>query len=1517
MLGILKFLFRKILVIGAQQKYQKKVKVLATVALVISLVTNLIGAPFLGLPEALAAPYTWTQTAWDATASSSVYASHNTDQTGWTKYEAKESGIDTTSTVGQISAATASSSWADTDFTGATAATTTISLGNTTLSKGSASWATSTVQTTDSVGQYSSIKAIDANTIFISYFDDAPNYDLKFAKSINGGTSWTTSTVDATGVVGYYTSIAALDANTIFISYYEYYCGDDGEGGCDASSYVRVKFAKSINGGTSWTTSTIQTIAGYSTSSGTSITVVDANTIFISYYTGDLVVAKSINGGTSWTTITVDSIGYVGYDSSITALDANTLFISYYDLTNTNLKFANSANGGTSWTLSTLDATGDVGQWTSIKALDTNTIFISYGDVTNIKLKFAKSTDGGTSWTTSTADATPNTGWGPTSITALDANTIFISHYRASVYDLKFAQSTNGGTNWTTSTLDSIGDVGLYSSIAALDASTIFISYYDGTNQDLKLAKYSAPYNSTGTLTSAIKDTTANAGFGTLTWSDDGVQTIAMRVRTGNQSNLSDATVWGSCNTVTKNADISSNNCVTDGQRYIQYQATLSTADTSQTPTLQDVTINYDQYPSSKVLTSSWYNTSSEAEVVGAVSWQEPTSLPSGTDVRLTMQTAPDNGASAPNTGSATGFFGPDGTTGTYWNSANTTAGGCSKSASGTPGVSNVSCNAIPAVFTGGSNDRWLTYKITLTSTGANTSTVYQAGIQYDINTAPTGAINSASELTNGTGKVNLSIEVDDGDDNDIKAKLEYKAGTSCASGTSDPTLDQTTGATADFNDSGGAPSVVNADTYQIGTTATNRIITSSGSNTVAFVWDSGTDVPTADGTYCVRLTVNDDTVDQTTPATTTLTLDNVAPSGLSSLNITSIKATTASFSWSAVSETNFNHYEIWYGTNQTDVQNRTGTASEWDNSDDANLATKALTSTTITGLSAGSTYYFKIWAVDNYGNEGTVATVSSATNTSPTGAFNSASQTTNGTGKVNLSIEVDDGDDNDIKAKLEYKAGTSCASGTSDPTLDQTTGATADFNDSGGAPSVVNADTYQIGTTATNRIITSSGSNTVAFVWDSGTDVPTADGTYCVRLTVNDDTVDQTTPATTTLTLDNVAPSGLSSLNITSIKATTASFSWSAVSETNFNHYEIWYGTNQTDVQNRTGTASEWDNSDDANLATKTLTSTTITGLSAGATYYFKIWALDNYGNEGTVTDTSGNTLALIPSNLTLTIDSSTQISASWQANGNPAGTEYYCNNLTAGTNSGWTTGTSWSSTNLLPGSSYSFEVKARNAALTQTNYSDAVNATTIGSLGIIVMIPPIQAPLPVVGTENMAPPNESGRENQGEEATRRSRQISELIQEAIDIIRWDVKVMIINFNSYGTPQTVKLGAGERAGVIDSYQNVFGQLPETKEDWEDVLKISLGRWPTQRSEIKEAQAEKVFQKIYQRAVDRRKPREDAAIIIIAYGLRSETRNLESEKAAIKIFNKIFHHLPATSQEWNDVRAIAYSGVKR
>ncbi len=55
------------------------------------------------------------------------------------------------------------------------------------------------------------------------------------------------------------------------------------------------------------------------------------------------------------------------------------------------------------------------------------------------------------------------------------------------------------------------------------------------------------------------------------------------------------------------------------------------------------------------------------------------------------------------------------------------------------------------------------------------------------------------------------------------------------------------------------------------------------------------------------------------------------------------------------------------------------------------------------------------------------------------------------------------------------------------------------------------------------------------------------------------------------------------------------------------------------------------------------------------------------------------------------------TVIYANWTANDNPAGTEYYCENITAGTNSGWITVLNWKSASLEASTSYDFRVKAR----------------------------------------------------------------------------------------------------------------------------------------------------------------------------------------------------------------------------
>ncbi len=317
----------------------------------------------------------------------------------------------------------------------------------------------------------------------------------------------------------------------------------------------------------------------------------------------------------------------------------------------------------------------------------------------------------------------------------------------------------------------------------------------------------------------------------------------------------------------------------------------------------------------------------------------------------------------------------------------------------------------------------------TVTVVGEGTVTGYSSP-----NTAPTGTFNSATSFTDGSGDVTVSIEVDDVDDNDTSARLEYETDSdgACDGPWSRGTLRGTT--TADFSDSGGVPDLV-VGSYQIGSTATTRIITSSSSNTVTFTWDSDTDLSTADGTQCLRLTVNDDTVDQTTPATQTVSVDNVSPSGLTALSASSTTYDRATLSWREASDTNFDHYEIWYGTNRSDVDNRTGTASEIDNTNSssyynsgsaaADFSSSSETSLILTGLSANTTYYTKIWAIDGSGNSETVDYADVTTSNQPT-SFTSRSSGTSSTDTdrgVESSVDVESEGELDVDSDRESSA--------------------------------------------------------------------------------------------------------------------------------------------------------------------------------------------------------------------------------------------------------------------------------------------------------------------------------------------------------------------------------------------------------------------------------------------------------------------------------------------------------------
>ncbi len=92
----------------------------------------------------------------------------------------------------------------------------------------------------------------------------------------------------------------------------------------------------------------------------------------------------------------------------------------------------------------------------------------------------------------------------------------------------------------------------------------------------------------TSTLVSAIYDLgTTNQEWGTVRWmsTDDGNTVI--KVRTSNDSGMSGATAFDSCTAFSQDADMTSNGCVTDGHRYMQYQVEFATTSI----TLSDIDI--------------------------------------------------------------------------------------------------------------------------------------------------------------------------------------------------------------------------------------------------------------------------------------------------------------------------------------------------------------------------------------------------------------------------------------------------------------------------------------------------------------------------------------------------------------------------------------------------------------------------------------------------------------------------------------------------------------------------------------------------------------------------------------------------------------------------------------------------------------------------------------------------------------------------------------------------------------
>ncbi|MFH0892645.1 MAG: hypothetical protein V1867_07800 [Candidatus Falkowbacteria bacterium] len=494
-------------------------------------------------------------------------------------------------------------------------------------------------------------------------------------------------------------------------------------------------------------------------------------------------------------------------------------------------------------------------------------------------------------------------------------------------------------------------------------------------------------------------------------------------------------------------------------------------------------------------------------------------------------------------------------------------------------------------------------------------------------NNLPTGSFTATSTKLNGGGGVDLSISISDADGQNSRAKIEYEAGSGCAFASAyKATIDTTdANATSTYDDA----KVNNSNDYQIGNSS--GWITTVSANAVHFDWLSETDLVDEEGNYCLRLTANDQIEDQAAPDTVTVYIDNKEPSAPSTPSLYSRAGNSITLSIGTTTETNFLEYRIYYKIGVAAV---TESDTLFGSTSDSRLANKLLngfSTTTIDDLTPNTTYSFKMFAYDTYGNKSNSGQLEVTTNSLPSGTINSAAEKTNGSGIIDIEITVDDGNDDDCQARIEYALNAECDFTSSlDPTLDA-----APANISSNRvpkPEIDNLNLNQIG--SSTRIITSTGANTVSFDWRALTDLGATTSAFCLRLTAFDGQDYQATPHTLVVTIDTAAPTIPGNLDDLSVAGMSVTLGVGASStDANFSEYKIFYKMNSGGV---TENDSQWNKNDDANLGYshfRGATETTVTNLDQSTLYYFNIWAYDSYGNKASAAVEVSTSTVIVPS--------------------------------------------------------------------------------------------------------------------------------------------------------------------------------------------------------------------------------------------------------------------------------------------
>jgi len=409
--------------------------------------------------------------------------------------------------------------------------------------------------------------------------------------------------------------------------------------------------------------------------------------------------------------------------------------------------------------------------------------------------------------------------------------------------------------------------------------------------------------------------------------------------------------------------------------------------------------------------------------------------------------------------------------------------------------------------------------------------------------------------------------------------------------------------------------------------------------------------------------------------AATTQAADATPPTAPSSLTATAVSASQINLSWTASTDNvGVAGYRVerCLGVNCTTF---------------AQVAAPTATSFSDAGLTAATTYGYRVRSTDAAGNLGAYSPIASATTTQsadttpPTAPSGLTATVVNAT-QVNLNWTASTDNVGATGYRVERCQGANC---TAFAQVAAPTGTS--FGDTGLA-----AATYSYRVRATDAAGNLSGYSTTVSATVSVTAVPLA----ALQVILS-------------ILLDDTAMSAPIGLTAAAASISQINLSWTATVGAAGYQVERCQGAGCTTF---------------AQIATPTATSFNDTGLTAGTSYSYRVRAADAAGNLSDYSNIASDTPHAVlditpptaPSALNAVVAGSNQVNLTWTpSTDNVAVTGYEVDRCQgAGCSTFVVVGTSFSDTGLTPGTNYSYRVRAVDAAGNVSANSNTVSVTT-----------------------------------------------------------------------------------------------------------------------------------------------------------------------------------------------------------